>query len=364
VLVGAPYADGYGFNAGVVTLFDTNNTLLSVLANPAGGTEVWAGETVAVVGNDLVLVGATGDDTGGLDSGAAYLFDTNGVFLLAITNPTPANADYFGASVAALGKDRVLIGAYRDDAGALDAGAAYLYRTNGTLLRTFLNPYPRPNDCLGASVAAVGDNLVLVGGLRNDAGPADAARVYLFSTNGTLVTTFTNPAPALNTYFGYPVKAMADDRVLIGSVQLFDATGPDPGRVYLYQTNGSLLATFVSPIPTNSGHFGHGFAPIGTNRVLVGAWGDNTGAPGAGKAYVYALNTNGPQLTIARSSSSVSISWVDADPGWILEEAHAFSPGPVWSNSAAVVTTIGPTNLAELPASADAAFRYFRLRWP
>jgi hypothetical protein len=54
------------------------------------------------------------------------LFSTNGT-LLTLTNPAPAAADLFGVSVAAMGSDRVVIGAYFDDAGADDAGAAYLF---------------------------------------------------------------------------------------------------------------------------------------------------------------------------------------------------------------------------------------------
>ena len=43
-----------------------------------------------------------------------------------ILNPTPAIDDLFGKSVAISG-DKVLIGAPRDDTGAKDSGAAYLF---------------------------------------------------------------------------------------------------------------------------------------------------------------------------------------------------------------------------------------------
>src|SRR5437867_3147251 len=59
--------------------------------------------------------------------------------LLTFTNPTPAVDDRFGYSVAAVGTDRVLIGAPLDDTGATNAGAAYLFSTNGALLATFTN---------------------------------------------------------------------------------------------------------------------------------------------------------------------------------------------------------------------------------
>ena len=102
--------------------------------------------SVAAVGTDRVLIGAPDDDTGATDAGAAYLFSTNGALLTTFTNPTPAADDYFGYSVAAVGTDRVLIGAYSDDTGATDAGAAYLFSTNGTLLTTFTNPTPAADD--------------------------------------------------------------------------------------------------------------------------------------------------------------------------------------------------------------------------
>jgi len=42
-------------------------------------------------------------------------------------NPTPAEDDSFGFAVAGVGNNRVLVGAYTDDTGAGNAGAAYLF---------------------------------------------------------------------------------------------------------------------------------------------------------------------------------------------------------------------------------------------
>ena len=76
--------------------------------------------------------------------------------VLTITNPTPAANDYFGRSVAAVGDDQVLIGAWADDTGSTDAGAAYLFSTHGELLTAFTNPTPETSDYFGWAVAAVG----------------------------------------------------------------------------------------------------------------------------------------------------------------------------------------------------------------
>lgn len=62
--------------------------------------------------------------------------------LRTFNNPTPVVGDNFGAWLAPLGSDRVLIGAPYDDTSAANGGAVYLYHTNGTLLRTITNPAP------------------------------------------------------------------------------------------------------------------------------------------------------------------------------------------------------------------------------
>jgi hypothetical protein len=131
-----------------------------------------------------------------------------GYSLLTITNPTPGVGDNFGNSVAAVGTDRVLIGARGDDTGGNNAGAAYLFSTSGPLLTTFTNPTPAADDSFGCSVAAVGSDRVLIGAYVDDTGATNAGAAYLFSTNGVLLTTFTNPTPAFFDDFGYSVAAV------------------------------------------------------------------------------------------------------------------------------------------------------------
>jgi len=66
------------------------------------------------------------------------------VLLRAFNNPTPNTDGHFGISVAAFGSDRVPVGASFNDTAATNAGAVYLFNTNGTLLTTFTNPSPVP----------------------------------------------------------------------------------------------------------------------------------------------------------------------------------------------------------------------------
>jgi hypothetical protein len=125
------------------------------------------------------------------------------------------------------------VGANRGHAGVSGAGAAYLFTTNGTLLTTFISPTPTVSDNFGYTVAAVGSSRVLIGAYGQSIGASQAGAAYLFSTNGTLLNTFTNPTPAVNDWFGQSVAVLGTDSVLVGAV--WDDTGAtDSGAAYLY----------------------------------------------------------------------------------------------------------------------------------
>ena len=156
-------------------LYSTNGTLLATFTNPAPPVfyEDFA-SAVAVVGKDKVLVGADGY-TSSPYGGAAYLFSTNGALITVITNPTPANSDFFGTDLAAVGEDKLLIGAIGDDTFA---GAAYLFSTNGTLLATITNSTRARPDSFGSGLAVLGEDKLFIGAPRHKAGT-----VYLFTLN-------------------------------------------------------------------------------------------------------------------------------------------------------------------------------------
>ena len=135
------------------------------------------------------------------------------VLLRTFHNPTPAIDDNFGSSMAALGNDRVLIGARYDDTSATNAGAVYLFCTNGTLLTTFTNPiptlvFPYSDEQFGSSIAALGTDRVVVGSPL-------IGKVFLFTTNGTLVTTL-NSSNYYDVIFGDVVAAFGMEAASIG----------------------------------------------------------------------------------------------------------------------------------------------------
>ena len=148
-------------------------------------------------------------------------------------NPTAEQYDNFGYSVSLSGTT-ALIGAYRDDTGATNAGSAYLFdTTTGDLLKTFNNPTAEDFDNFGASVSLSGTS-ALIGAPRDSTGASEAGSAYLFeTTTGTLQQTFNNPTAENGDNFGYSVS-LSGTSALIGAP--YDSTGASgAGSAYLYQ---------------------------------------------------------------------------------------------------------------------------------
>ena len=289
ILVGA-YQDSASWdNGGAAYLLRTNGTLLRTFLSPAPQNQEHFGFAVATVGQDKVLIGADGNTLGGVGSGAAYLFNTSGAHLTTFTNPTPAASDFFGYSVASVGADKVLIGAHGDHFGANAGGAAYLFTTNRTLLMTFNNPSPGSGDRFGIAVAALGADKVLIGADRDTNGTSSAGVAYLFHINGSLLATFANPTPASGDGFGSAIAAVGLTKVLIGAPG-DNSDGNAGGAAYLFDASGALLKTLPNPTPASGDQFGIAVAAVGENSVLIGATADDSTVTDAGAAYLFSID--------------------------------------------------------------------------
>jgi hypothetical protein len=312
ILIGAALDDSGDVEVGSAYLYNLSGTWLTTFTNPTPAAYDVFGISITGVGSDKVLIGASGDDTGATNTGAAYLFKLDGTLLTTITNPFPANGGGFGATVAAFGTNKLLIGASSATSGPLSAGAAYLFDLNGDLLATFNNPNPSPDHSFSASMAAVGADKVLIGAFRDDASAANAGTAYLFGLDGTLLTTFANPTPGTFELFGRSVADAGSGRVLIGCPN-DTVTGTGAGAVYLFDLSGRLAGTLTNANPQSGDSFGAAVRVLGADKVLVGAPSDNSGVSDAGAAYLFSLATFAPGLVSdgVRPGSITSASLAD-----------------------------------------------------
>jgi hypothetical protein len=299
----------FGLTLGAASVAHAAQLILQQdIANPSLDNTDLFGAAISLSGGNA-LIGASLDDTGGTDTGRAYLYNVaTGGLLQTFANPNPAVApagaagDAFGSSVSLSG-NLALIGARADDAGTTNAGAAYLFNaTTGALLRTFANPTPQASDSFGQAVAVSG-NRALISAIGDRTGATGAGAAYLFdTTTGALLRTFLNPTPGSQDNFGIDV-ALAGNYALISTIN-DDTANLNAGAAYLFDiTTGNLVRTFLNPTPESNNVFGNndnfGFAvALSSTKVVIGAPNDNVNGFHNGAVYEYDLATGALLYTL------------------------------------------------------------------
>lgn len=288
-LIGTLYDDAVVVNGGAAYIFDVSTgAILHTLVQPTLAVNDYFGSTVALSETaTYAVVGADYDDfAGGDNAGRAYVYDVaTGALLYALDNPAPGATDLFGLGVA-ISDTYVLVGAQFDDAGAVNAGSAYLFDVaTGNLLHTWNNPTPQVNDYFGGKLALNG-HYAIISGYGDSSLAAASGAVYIYDTvTGNLLRTIYNPTPQANDQFGFPVATFGD-YLVVGSRESVDGLN-NVGVVYIYElSTGNLLDTISSPVLEAGAAFGIGLSMDG-NTLVVGASGVDATAVDSGAAYIY-----------------------------------------------------------------------------
>jgi hypothetical protein len=274
------------------------------------------GCSVAGIGTNRIVIGASGKTIGGKSEvGQAYLYDAGGTLLATITNPVPAANDSFGYSVAGVGTNRIVIGASgKTIGGNAYVGQAYLYDVSGTLLATITNPAPAYYDQFGASVAGVGTNRFVIGAQAYNGEfltpfGTNLGKAYLYDASGMLLGTITNPAPATNDFFGAPVAGVGTSRFVIGAYNKTIGGNLGVGQAYLFDTTVStpgLIADGVAPnsvgleqldITSVDSRYVLKTGDTMTGPLNVGAMVTASSFAGSGAGLTNLTNLNASQLT-------------------------------------------------------------------
>lgn len=274
--VGVPLSNHGGLDAGSVYVFVRSGYIWTQLErlnafDPAAHDHF--GQSVAIRG-DVAVIGAPGDDDGGVESGGVYVFTRQGGswFEQAKLSARDATAgDELGASIS-LGDGRILAGA---PGKAGRQGAAYVFVDQGTSWAQegrLTASAPEAGDDFGNSVSIDGD-LALVGAFR-DGGTADSGSAYVFERFGSswiLVARLTAGDAASGDLFGSSVSVRGD-RALVGAPR-GGSPGLDSGAAYVFLQTGSLWREekkLTGSLSSPGGEFGCAVSLHG-NVALVGA---------------------------------------------------------------------------------------------
>ncbi len=204
--------------------------------------------------------------------------------------------DLFGVSVARDG-DTVLIGAYQADInGAIDQGAAYVFKDMGNLgwmeEAKLIADDGAADDLFGFGVALDGNTAVIGAHQADIGGSSDQGAAYIFNRSGAIwsqTQKLVNGAGAAGDEFGSAV-ALDGETVLVGT-PLDDIGGNiDQGGVYVYLKIGSNwqeVALLTAEFGAAGDEFGTAVALDG-NTALVGApFKDRIFITDQGAAYVF-----------------------------------------------------------------------------
>ena len=296
LVAGAWYEDAGGSNAGAAYVFTRSGTSWSqqaklVASDAQAGDEF--GNAIAISG-DTVVVGAYAEDTGGSGAGAAYVFTRSGTTWsqqAKLQASDKGTYDYLGMSVAIDG-NTVVAGAFYEDSGASDAGSATVFTRSGTTWSQqarLTASDPQANDQFGYSISISSDTVV-VGAYTEDTGGTDAGAAYVFTRSGT---SWSQQAKlqasdkAAGDQLGYSVSISSD--TVVAGAPLEDAGGNEAGAAYIFTRSGTSWSQQAKIVAANAGEldsFGTS-VDIDGDSVIVGAWREDTKASDGGAVYVF-----------------------------------------------------------------------------
>ncbi len=252
------------------------------------------GLSVAISGQ-CAVIGAPGEDTLGDDAGAAYVFRFNGTAWVEeakLLASDGAFGDSFGTSVA-ISEDYIVVGAVGGrTVSTQNTGAAYVFYYNGTSWsqQAKLNASDAANGGNFGCSIAMNSDLAVIGSWGDDARGLDAGAAYIFARAGT---TWTQQQKLLasdgtaDDSFGVAV-ALDGDYLIVGASG-DDDYGNDSGAAYVFHYGGSSWAQQqkLTTVDGIANHFFGESVAINANHAVIGASGDGDIGYSSGAAYYF-----------------------------------------------------------------------------
>ena len=358
--------------------------------------------------NNTLVVGASGENAGGQDRGAVYIFekDSNDEWsqTLKISDSGTGsgkldvnlnNASEFGSSVS-YSDDTLVVGSEGSYGGDLK-GAVYVFEkdSSGVWSQTLiisdngggtgkLDINLGVFDHFGSSVS-YSDNRLFVGAYKDDDGGTKKGAVYVFEKDSigvwsqTLKISDNGGGAGLldvnlnnNDHFGSSLS-YSDDQLFVGAYLDDDGVaGTNLGAVYIFEKDSNGVWTKTLKISDNGG--GAGLLDIGLNdsdqfgfsvsylnsKLIVGATGDDDGGTNKGAVYVFEKDSSGDwsqTLKISDNSGGTGLLDVNLNNGDYFGSSISYlddtlvvgadgvgSSGGVWK---------GAVYIANLPLNTD-----------
>ena len=260
---------------------------------------------------NTAIVGAYREDTGGSSAGAAYIFKVDGTTWTQqakIQADDKQASDNFGYSVSISSSGNTsIVGAYSEDTGGSNAGAAYIFRLDGTWIQQgkILASDNESGDSFGYSVSISSDgNSAIVGASYEDTGATNAGAAYIFRwDNATWIEQAKIQASdkQASDFFGYSVSISSDGNHAIVGAYYEDTGSTDAGAAYMFRWTGTTWieqAKIQASDKQENDRFGNSVSISSDgNTSIVGAYSEDTGGSDAGAVYIFKDEVSVPIYT-------------------------------------------------------------------
>lgn len=243
--------------------------------------------SVSIFGDTAVVGAYFNEDAGAPDAGAAYVYERSGgawTFVQKLLASDGAAMDFFGGSVS-ISAGTIVVGANVDDnVHGSNAGAAYVYERSGgrwTERLKLMASDGAANDQFGTSVSVDGDTVV-VGAIGISAGAA-----YVYERSGSVWTEqqkLLASDGAGGDQFGGSVS-ISGDTIVVGA-----RGNGSAGSAYAYVRTGGTWMEQQKLVPSDGAAgdlFGNSVSISGDSAMVGAVFDDNAGGMDAGSAYVY-----------------------------------------------------------------------------
>jgi len=266
-----------------------------------------AGDTVVACSTDAVSGGVP-------TAGSCWVFERVGTTwteTARIEPPVPAVLLNFGFSVA-LADDIVAIGAPGDQVAGIDSGAVFVFRRIGSvwsLEQKLVASDGSARDGFGWSVDLAPSGNLAIGAPRRNLGGDQPGAAYVFGRSGGSWSELTSVVPpgALDEAAAGTAVVFADDATLVVGSPQWDGSGTDVGRVDVFHDDGgtwSHLETLTAASPPDRAWLGATLAAA-PSLITAGSPGIFDGSSFAGSVESFVLNGATWQTAGAVSPGSV-----------------------------------------------------------
>ncbi len=286
VVIGSRNALIGGVDIGAAYVYDRNTGVeLYQITPPDGASDNKFGFAVAVQ-NGIAFIGSPHHDVAGTENGEVYIYDLSTGLEIGRLAPTVlADDGHFGIGVDVEGNIAV-VGAFTRSPLGTDSGEVFVFDwTTGTQLHALTASDGAAGDKLGWTVAIDGGKILAGADFDGDLG-VESGSAYIFdAATGAELHKLLPSDGATGDHFGWKLD-MENGLAVVGS-QYHDLVGAqDAGAVYAFDVaTGNQLAKYTAPDASAADEFGFSVDLDGT-RLVVGAPYQDSADANAGAVYV------------------------------------------------------------------------------